>query len=643
MCGIFGFSGEFDHSNLAKIATAISHRGPDDSGIYNNVDARVALVHTRLAIIDLSPAGHQPMISPNGEVAIVFNGEIYNFRELRLTLERKGIVFKGNSDTEVLLHLYMNGGLNFLESLNGIFTIAIFDNRTSELMISRDGLGVKPLYYYKDERGLVFSSEIKAMKPFFAPSVELDLEAIDRYLTYLYCPGNQTPILDIKKLDPGHTITIKNGAVIGNKQWYVLPQTLLGKKDSRKNVAIKKVRDGLRAAVHRQMVADVPVGAFLSGGLDSSAIVALAKEINPNIHCFTIEQEGGSDDGDHNDLPYAKRAAKYLGVSLDVVTAKAGGLALELEKMIWHLDEPLADPAALNVLYISRLARENGIKVLLSGAGGDDLFTGYRRHLALRYEKLWTWLPSPVLRRISHMTQSLNQESALGYKLNKLFSNAEAIGDRRITKYFSWAQREKLNSLYSDRMKEIVKDSSPERPLLDFMQKIEPGVSDIDRMLALEQRFFLSDHNLNYTDKMSMAEGVEVRVPFLDPDLLNIAASIPSGLKQNGRIGKWVLKKAMEPYLPRDIIYRPKAGFGAPIRRWIKNDLRDMVRERLTFDALSARGIFDPIAVQKLITDNEQGIYDGAHTIFSILCIEIWCTLFIDNKTPLWLPSELNA
>lgn len=635
MCGIFGFSGEFDHLNLTEIATTILHRGPDDSGIYNNLDARVAFVHTRLAIMDLSPAGHQPMISLDGEVVIVFNGEIYNFRELRQTLEQKGIVFKGNSDTEVLLHLYLNGGLNFLEKLNGIFTIAIFDNRTGELMISRDGLGVKPLYYYIDKRGLVFASEIKALKPFLAPILELDLEAIDRYLSYLYCPGSQTPILGVKKLDPGHTITIKNGSVIGNKHWYVLPQTLLGNRDLKKHVAIKKVQDGLRVAVQRQMVADVSIGAFLSGGLDSSAIVALAKEINPDIRCFTIEQEGGSDDGDHDDLPYAKRAAEFLGVSLDVVTAKAGDLALELEKMIWHLDEPLADPAALNVLYISRLARKNGIKVLLSGAGGDDLFTGYRRHIALKYEKFWTWMPNPVLRQISHMTQNLNQESALGYKLNKLFSNAEMIGNRRITKYFSWAQREKLTSLYTDRMKEIIKDSSPDRPMLDFMQKIEPGVSDIERMLVLEQRFFLSDHNLNYTDKMSMAEGVEVRVPFLDLDLINIAASIPSHFKQKGRVGKWVLKKAMEPYLPKDIIYRPKTGFGAPLRRWIKNDLRDMINERLTFDALSARGIFDPVAVQKLISDNEQGTIDGAHTIYSILCIEIWCSLFIDNKSHL--------
>ena len=635
MCGIFGFSGEFDHLNLTEIATTLLHRGPDDSGIYNNLDAHVAFVHTRLAIMDLSPAGHQPMISLDGEVVIVFNGEIYNFRELRQTLEQKGIVFKGNSDTEVLLHLYLNGGLNFLKRLNGIFTIAIFDNRTGELMISRDGLGVKPLYYYRDKRGLVFASEIKALKSFLAPILELDLEAIDRYLSYLYCPGSQTPILGIKKLDPGHTITIKNGAVIGNKQWYVLPQTLLGNRDLKKHVAIKKVQDGLRVAVQRQMVADVSIGAFLSGGLDSSAIVALAKEINPDIRCFTIEQEGGSDDGDHDDLPYAKRAAEFLGVSLDVVTAKAGDLALELEKMIWHLDEPLADPAALNVLYISRLARKNGIKVLLSGAGGDDLFTGYRRHIALKYEKFWTWMPNPVLRQISHMTQKLNQESALAYKLNKLFSNAEMIGDRRITKYFSWAQREKLTSLYTDRMKEILKDSSPDRPLLDFMQKIEPGVSDIDRMLVLEQRFFLSDHNLNYTDKMSMAEGVEVRVPFLDLDLINIAASIPTHFKQKGRVSKWVLKKAMEPYLPKDIIYRPKTGFGAPLRRWIKNELRDMINERLTFNALSARGIFDPVAVQKLIADNEQGTIDGAHTIFSILCIEIWCSLFIDNKSHL--------
>ena len=640
MCGIFGFSGEFNHADLETITDLLDHRGPDDRGIYRDIDSKIALLQTRLSIIDLSPAGHQPMVSPCENVIMVFNGEIYNYLEIRSDLAEKGVQFNGHSDSEVILHLYLEVGTDFVEILNGIFSIAIFDKRNDELLIYRDGVGVKPLYYMANESGFIFSSEIKALKPFFEPEPKIDFKALEKYLTYLYCPGNSTSLSDVKKIDPGHIMTVKKGKITGYKKWFTLPQTKKYKQIANRDSAILKVQEGLRKAVHRQMIADVPVGSFLSGGLDSSAIVAFAKEINPDIKCFTIESEGGTDKGDHDDLPYAIKAAEHLDVDLKIVKAKAKSLAEELEKMIWHLDEPLADPAALNVLYISKLARENGIKVLLSGAGGDDLFTGYRRHLALNYEKLWTWLPNPLLKNISHFAQSLDQKNAIGYKLNKLLSNADAAGHKKVTKYFSWAKRDKLLSLYSERMKKEIENHSPEQPLIDFISIMDEGLSPLEQMLGLEQRFFLTDHNLNYTDKMSMAVGVEVRVPFLDYDLLEISAKIPSKFKQNGSVGKWVLKKAMEPYLPDNIIYRPKSGFGAPIRRWIRDDLKEMIEERLSRKSLNARGIFDPIAVQKLIEDNDRGLYDGGHTIFSILCIETWFRLFVDKEIPPWLSDN---
>tara|TARA_B100001123_G_scaffold450512_2_gene621669 strand:- start:532 stop:2460 length:1929 start_codon:yes stop_codon:yes gene_type:complete len=634
MCGIFGFSGEFNQADLETITDLLDHRGPDDRGIYRDIDSKIALLQTRLSIIDLSPAGHQPMVSPCGNVIMVFNGEIYNYLEIRSDLVEKGVQFNGHSDSEVILHLYLEVGTDFVDILNGIFSIAIFDKRNDELLIYRDGIGVKPLYYMANESGFIFSSEIKALKPFFDSKPRIDFKALEKYLTYLYCPGNSTSLSDIKKIDPGHIMTVKKGKITGYKKWFTLPQTKKYKQIANRDSAILKVQEGLRKAVHRQMIADVPVGSFLSGGLDSSAIVAFAKEINPDIKCFTIESEGGTDKGDHDDLPYAIKAAEHLNVDLKIVKTKAKSLAEELEKMIWHLDEPLADPAALNVLYISKLARENGIKVLLSGAGGDDLFTGYRRHLALNYEKLWTWLPNPLLKNISHFAQSLDQKNAIGYKLNKLLSNADATGHKKVTKYFSWAKRDKLLSLYSERMKKEIENHSPEQPLIDFISIMDEGLSPLEQMLGLEQRFFLADHNLNYTDKMSMAVGVEVRVPFLDYDLLEISAKIPNKFKQNGSVGKWVLKKAMEPYLPDNIIYRPKSGFGAPIRRWIRDDLKEMIEERLSHKSLNARGIFDPIAVQKLIEDNDRGLYDGGHTIFSILCIETWFRLFVDKEIP---------
>ena len=300
--------------------------------------------------------------------------------------------------------------------------------------------------------------------------------------------------------------------------------------------------------------------------------------------------------------------------------------------MVWQLDEPLADPAPLNVLYISRLARERGIKVLLSGSGGDDLFTGYRRHLALRYEGLWSWMPSATRHALEDLSIKLDQSKSLGRRLSRLFNNAGASGDQRLAAYFSWARRGDLEPLFSSEMRGRLNFSPPEQPMLDFLADVDPDLSPIDRMLSLEQRFFLADHNLLYTDKMSMAVGLEVRVPFLDLDLVSLAATLPDRFKQKGRVGKWVLKKAMECYLPHNVIYRPKTGFGAPLRRWIKNDLRDLISDILSPQSIQSRGLFDAKMVNQLITDNDSGKRDAAYTIFSLLCIEIWCQKFLDNN-----------
>jgi asparagine synthase (glutamine-hydrolysing) len=382
------------------------------------------------------------------------------------------------------------------------------------------------------------------------------------------------------------------------------------------------------------MVADVPVGAFLSGGLDSSAIVTLAREINPDICCFTIETVGGQEAGAIDDLPYARRVAKHLGVRLEVVQIDAGRMADDIERMVVQLDEPLADPAPLNALYIAQLAREHGIKVLLSGAGGDDLFTGYRRHRALMAERWWSWLPHSLRQGLCRSTSLLNRRRPLSRRLAKWFSGAGLEGDARLVNYFRWIGRNDLEELYSANFRDALGGAVAEEPMLDFLKPLPPRVSQLERMLALEQRFFLTDHNLTYTDKMSMAVGVEVRVPFLDLELVEFAATIPAGFKQRGKEGKWVLKKAMEPFLPHDIIYRPKSGFGAPLRRWMRHELREMLRDLLGEASLKRRGLFDPRAVQKLIAANDSGRVDASYTLFSLLCIEIWCRRFIDNARP---------
>ena len=632
MCGIVGFSGGLDKPSLVKATDALTHRGPDDKGTFYAEAQNVGLGHTRLSIMDLSAMGHQPMVSSDQSVILVFNGEIYNFQLLRSELVEKGYIFKGSSDTEVVLNMYLEYGIACLSKLNGIFGLAFFDCRSESLFVARDALGVKPVYYFSNDELFSFSSEIKSLLALVPDELEPDYESLQRYMTFLWCPGEGTPVKSIRKLLPGELISVKGGKVTAKEQWYRLPQTKNSKKIISGDDAVMRVRQGLSAAVERQMVADVTVGAFLSGGLDSSAIVALASQKVSDLRCFTIEPVGGSDDDVVEDLPYAVKVAEHLGVDLEIVKIDSNNLANDLVEMVWQLDEPLADPAPLNVLYISRLAKERGIKVLLSGSGGDDLFTGYRRHLAMRYEGLWSWLPPIALQGLERFSMNLDQSKATGRRLSRLFNNAGASGHERLSAYFAWARREDLEPLFSPEMRSAVKSSRPNQPMLDFLAGVDAVVSPIDRMLALEQRFFLADHNLIYTDKMSMAWGVEVRVPFLDLDLVELAATIPDQIKQKGRIGKWVLKKAMEPYLPHDVIYRPKTGFGAPLRRWIKNDLRDLVSDILSEQSIQSRGLFDAKSVKQLINDNDSGRRDSAYTIFSLLCIEIWCRKFIDSN-----------
>jgi asparagine synthase (glutamine-hydrolysing) len=610
---------------------ALAHRGPDDAGEYLDAATRLMLGHRRLSIIDLSPAGRQPMLSDDGNFVISYNGEIYNYRELRAGLVAAGASFRGDSDTEVLLRLYQSEGVAMLQRLNGIFAFALYDRRAGELLLVRDALGVKPLYYAAGDDGICFASEIKGLLAWTGSGGTLDPASIHRYLTYLWCPGDGTPLAGVRKLEPGEAIRVRGGRIVERWAWYSLPAIRGPGSQAAPADPVAEVRETLRRAVHRQLVADVPVGAFLSGGLDSSAVVAFARERVPDLRCFTIKQTGGVDAGEASDLPYARRVASHLGVRLDVVSIDAGRMASDLEAMVWQLDEPLADPAPLNVLYISRLAREVGIKVLLSGAGGDDLFTGYRRHVAQRFERWWAWLPTSVRQGLDGATRRFDVRSAWGRRLSRLFAEAGASGDRRVVAYFAWARRDDLMALYSPWMLKAVADVDAAQPMLDFLSRAHPARTGLDRMLSLEQRFFLADHNLIYTDKMSMAAGVEVRVPFLDPEMVELASRIPDRMKQRGPVGKWVLKQAMEPYLPREVIHRPKTGFGAPLRRWMRHELRELLGDVLSESSLRRRGLFDPAAVRRLIEDNDAGRRDAAYTLLSLLCVEIWCRRFVDG------------
>jgi asparagine synthase (glutamine-hydrolysing) len=632
MCGVIGFSSVEHAPPLAEGLLRISHRGPDDHGEFVDHAAGVALGHARLSIIDLSPLGHQPMADPSGSVHLVFNGEIYNYRELRLELESKGHRFRGHSDTEVLLHMYLQYGDAMLPRLNGIFGLAIWDARTRRLLVARDALGVKPLYFAETPRGFSFCSELKGLLRLEPDLRRLDCAALDRYLTFLWCPGEGTPLEQVRKVLPGEALEVIGGRIARRWTWYQLPAFRGVEHDLGERDAIVGTERAVRNAVHRQMVADVPVGAFLSGGLDSSAVVAFAREQNPNIRCFTIEAAGGQEAGETDDLPYARRVASHLGVPLDVVRIDADRMAADLQRMVVQLDEPLADPAPLNVLYICQLAREQGLKVLLSGAGGDDLFTGYRRHRAVQMERYWNWLPTSARAMLESATSRLDQRNANSRRLAKLFRGASLDGDRRIASYFEWSRRSDRRSLYSAEFLERLGNTEAADPMLRFLAPLPPSVPPLERMLALEQRFFLADHNLTYTDKMSMAVGVEVRVPLLDLELVDFAARIPTHVKQRGQVGKWVFKRAMEPFLPHDIIYRPKSGFTAPLRKWLRSDLRPLVHDLLGADSIRRRGLFRPEGVGALVAANEAGRVDANHAVLALLCIEIWCREFIDRS-----------
>jgi asparagine synthase (glutamine-hydrolysing) len=631
MCGIAGFAGKFDETLLRDMGLSIADRGPDDSGTIFLPEHGVGLAHRRLAIIDVSPAGHQPMWDEAHQAAIVFNGEIYNYRELRRELTGNGASFRSESDTEVLLKLYLQHGREALSRLNGIFAFAIWDSRNQCLFVARDGLGVKPLYFAQTPDGLLFASELKALLHERGVDRRIDDEALDDYLAYLWCPAPRTLLKGVKKLRPGFAMLIRKGRIERDWRFYDLPYHNRIEDLSEKE-AIEAVRTALDRAVERQMVSDVPVGAFLSGGLDSSAVVALARkhEGGGELNCFTIGFREGmpGTEGMTEDLPYARAVAQHLRVALH--TVEIGPEMIDrLQDMIYHLDEPQADPAPLNVLLISHLAREHGIKVLLSGAGGDDIFTGYRRHYALQRERIWSWLPHAVRGVMARSARALSVSSPLSRRLRRAFEYADLDGDERLASYFRWMRPEWVARLRGEGRTTTAERCC--RRLVDSLTDLPDDVPRLNRMLYLEGRHFLADHNLNYTDKMGMAAGVEIRVPLLDPDLVDVATRLPLRFKQRGSCGKWVFKRAMEPYLPRNVIYRPKTGFGGPLRYWMKNQLCPVLDDTLSPDTVRDRGLFDPEAVTTLLAADRAGSLDAVYTLFALVCIEFWCRTFLDS------------
>jgi asparagine synthase (glutamine-hydrolysing) len=657
MCGIVGFQGDFTSELLCAMTQAVAHRGPDGSGTaVMQTDGRppTGLGHRRLAIIDLSDAGLQPMtIDPDAGggmqrgLTLTFNGEIYNYRELREELIAAGHRFRTATDSEVLLHLYERDGLEMLGRLNGIFAFAIHDARPmgrpdgvprGSLFIARDQLGVKPLYYAQTPQGLLFASEIKALLRHGGLSREIDAAALHYMLAYLWTPAPQTMLAAVKKLEPGAALLVHSGKVQRHWSYYTVPYSGTTYHAGEPALA-RELAEHVGSAVRRQLVADVPVGAFLSGGLDSSAVVAMMRRALPDrrVTCFTVafRADAASDDMGA-DLPYARRVARHLGVDLEEVLIEPDAIN-RLGEMVELLDEPQADPAPINALMIAERARAMGIPVLLSGAGGDDLFGGYRRHWALSFERRWAWLPRGIRSGLQSVASAAasggaaGQSHALLRRAAKMLAYAGEDADRRLVSYFWWSTEQVRRALYSSEFAQRVQAIDTAAPLLASLRQIGAERDPLQRMLFLETRHFLADHNLNYTDRAGMAVGVEIRVPLLDLEVVQFAAQVPSGMKQRGRVGKAIFKRAMEPFLPRDVIYRPKVGFGAPLRRWLRRELRSTVDDTLEAGAVRRRGFFDPAAVQRLVAADRAGTLDGSYTIFALMCFELWCRSFVDR------------
>jgi asparagine synthase (glutamine-hydrolysing) len=637
MCGIAGIINKIDTISeelMNLIQESIAHRGPDSQSRY--VENHVGLIHNRLAILDLSVNGNQPMLDKSGNYVLVFNGEIYNHLEIRKDLLSKGYTFRGFSDTETLLYGYIEYGKEILNKLNGIFAFCIYDKQNQKLFLARDQMGVKPLYYYLKDDVFLFGSELKSIVCFEKVDKEIDNRALMNYITFLWSPGEMTPFKHINKLLPGHYLTVNTSTLKSEiKQFYDIPFNGNRMEVKNEQALTFLTEQKLFDAVERQMMSDVPVGFFVSGGIDSTLIAAITQQIFPSqkINAFTIDsgENAMKKEGFSDDLFYAKLISKKLDFKLNIIEAKLDILT-DFDKMIWHLDEPQADVAPLNVYHIAKGARENGIKVLLGGAGGDDLFSGYRRHQVLNLEKWINLIPNSLVNLFKIYADNIETHRPLNRRLKKLSADIDKTPLDRMSGYFSWLPQQTVKNLFSNDSLAQISEYNPLENLSDLIKNIPNEKSLLNQMLYLEMKSFLVDHNMNYNDKMSMAVGVESRVPFLDMDLVNFSTQIPTEYKMHGTTTKYILKKVAEKYLPKELIYRPKAGFAGPVRQWITQDMNELIAERLSETKIKERGIFNPKEVTKLIKDNKQGKIDASFTIWSLLAIESWMTQFKDGK-----------
>jgi len=631
MCGIAGMVGAVDPRIVRGMTRVLAHRGPDGHGCVCPDGEPFGFGHRRLAILDLTPTGAQPMWDEGARYCITYNGEVYNFRELRHALEDKGHRFRSTSDTEVVLAAYAQWGPACLDRLNGQFAFAVWDRTERTLFVARDRLGIKPFYWAEHAGGLVFASEAKAILATGLVPVAADPEVAHNPWHYPMAP--RTGFVGVHKLPPGHSLTWRDGKV-STSRWWAIPDAAprLDRPD-----AARALAHLLPDAVALEMISDVPVGALLSGGLDSTAIVALmARVASGPVRTMAIRfrAEDLPFEAMPDDERFAVMAAKHYGCEHTEIEISPRVVEL-LPRIVWHLDEPIFDPAAINTLLIAEEARRRGITVLLSGMGGDEIFGGYRKHLACllagRYQRV---VPGPVRDALAAIGRHLPVATSRGG-----FRHARWM--RRFLGFASLPPTERFLrsdlSLAPEEYSEMFPDATriPYDGLVevrDRRARFEAGSSSyLENMCRWDATVFLPDHNLAYTDKATMAAGVEARPPLIDHRIVELAFRLRDDDRVRGTVQKALFRDVVAPWLPPEIARRPKANFAAPLRAWVRRDLRDMVDDLLSEGALRRRGLYRPEWVRRKIEDDRKGRADHGHLIWNLLNRELWFESFIDG------------
>lgn len=648
MCGIAGSVNWGNEEFVQRMVAVQRHRGPDDSGVWEHVlpdGTSIGLGSSRLAIIDLSPAGHMPMSNGSGKVWITYNGEVYNFTALRDELKAKGHIFKSNTDTEVVLHLYEQEGPECVRRLNGMFAFAICDLRENKplLFLARDHFGIKPLYYSHRARRFAFASEVKALLQLPGLVAELDEEALDQFLTFLWIPDPSTMFRGVCKLPPGHYALFRDGELTIQRYW----DLRFPKRDAEYPLGeaelVEQIRSRLQDSVRRQMISDVPLGAFLSAGMDSTSIVAMmaglgAQPVKTYTVTFPLKYRVGEITLDDPDV--ARRVAQHFGCEHHQIVVEPEVAEL-LPNLVWHMDEPTADPAIVACYLLCREARRT-VTVLLSGIGGDEIFGGYRRHYAHHWSRWYRLLPAPIRKKLAAAVMSIPSMRGTSFKgAVRLAKKMARSGDLKPVEAFlmnsSSLDQEIKAQLYAPELRLQLNGKDPWRWHLRHLQEVAEA-DFLNQVLYLDTKCYMPSLNLTYNDKMSMASSVEARVPFLDRELVEfVAANVPPSLKIKGSLRpttKYIFREAMASVLPPEVLAQPKAGFGAPVDYWLAHDLQPMVEDLLGETQLRRRGLFNPGVVRRLVDEHRSGQQDWSEQIWQLLTLELWLRAFVDSPAP---------